>query len=274
MHPLILFKSYYQIITFHLSLSLSLPIYIHTSIKSILNYKIDMEVLDSRKLQLQQPHNLKEEQHFHVLAVDDSVIDRKLLERLLRDSSCKVTCVDSGDKALKYLGLNIDDVDTNDSSSTEAILESSSPPPPLPLQLQEGIGKVNLIMTDYCMPGMSGYDLLKRVKGSSWKDVPVVIMSSENVPSRITMCLEEGAEEFLLKPLQISDLQKLQPYFPKSLDNSSDEQESTNSTSIDSSDNEDVINNNNSNGISKRKAMSPEPPERSKPKMKGLTVVV
>lgn len=24
--------------------------------------------------------------------------------------------------------------------------------------------KVNLIMTDYCMPGMSGYDLLKRVK--------------------------------------------------------------------------------------------------------------
>ncbi|KAH7521587.1 hypothetical protein FEM48_Zijuj07G0049100 [Ziziphus jujuba var. spinosa] len=47
--------------------------------------------------------------------------------------------------------------------------------------------KVNLIMTDYCMPGMSGYDLLKRVKGSSWKDVPVVIMSSENVPSRINI---------------------------------------------------------------------------------------
>lgn len=72
-----------------LSFSLSPNIYIHTSIKSILNYKIDMEVLDSRKLPLQQPHNLKEEQHFHVLAVDDSVIDRKLLERLLRDSSCK-----------------------------------------------------------------------------------------------------------------------------------------------------------------------------------------
>ncbi|XP_058786940.1 two-component response regulator ORR9-like [Vicia villosa] len=235
-----------------------------------------MEVVDGRELQLQQqqPQNLKQEQaeqNFHVLAVDDSVIDRKLLERLLRGSSCKVTCVDSGDKALEYLGLNIDEVDTND-SSTETILESSAAIP-LPLQLQEGIGKVNLIMTDYCMPGMSGYDLLKRVKGSSWKDVPVVIMSSENVPSRITMCLEEGAEEFLLKPLQISDLQKLQPYFLKSLDNSSDEHESS-SISTDSSDNEDVINNDNSNGISKRKAMSPEPPERSKPKMKGLTMVV
>jgi two-component response regulator (ARR-A family) len=45
---------------------------------------------------------------------------------------------------------------------------------------------VNLIITDYCMPGMTGYDLLKRVKGSSsLKDIPVVIMSSENVPARI-----------------------------------------------------------------------------------------
>lgn len=235
--------------------------------------------LDSRKLQL-QPQNLKQE-HFHVLAVDDSVIDRMLLERLLRDSSCKVTCVDSGDKALKYLGLNIDEIDNNSSSTKSSILESSSPPLQQPLQLQEG-SKVNLIMTDYCMPGMSGYDLLKRVKGSSWKDVPVVVMSSENVPSRISMCLEEGAEEFLMKPLQLSDLQKLQPYFLKSLENSSDEQESANSstTTTDSDDDNDLIDSNNNNNddninsISKRKAMSPEPPERSMPKMKGLAVVV
>lgn len=45
---------------------------------------------------------------------------------------------------------------------------------------------VNLIITDYCMPGMTGYDLLKKIKESSLlKDIPVVIMSSENVPSRI-----------------------------------------------------------------------------------------
>ncbi|XP_057727807.1 two-component response regulator ORR9-like [Arachis stenosperma] len=237
-----------------------------------------MELVDTTKIQ---------QQHFHVLAVDDSVIDRKLLERLLRDSSCKVTCVDSGDKALKYLGLVDDDDEhqnnNNNSSSSSTSSESSSfsnsSPSPHPLQ-QEGM-KVNLIMTDYCMPGMSGYDLLKRVKGSSWKDVPVVIMSSENVPSRITMCLEGGAEEFLLKPLQSEDLKKLQPYFLKPLDNnSSEEGESTNS-SIDSdnennliSNNNNINNNNNNNSISKRKAMSPdEPPERSRPKMKGLEVV-
>ncbi|KAG5148128.1 hypothetical protein JHK82_015009 [Glycine max] len=206
-----------------------------------------MEFLDTRKLQLQQQQLQQQPQHFHVLAVDDSVIDRKLLERLLRGSSCKVTCVDSGDKALKYLGL-IDELDDTSSTTLES---ESSHPPPQPLQQE----------------------------GSSWKDVPVVIMSSENVPSRISMCLEEGAQEFLLKPLQLSDLDKLQPYFLKSLDNSC-EKESANS-SIDSN-NDNVINNNsnnsnnnNNNNISKRKAMSPEPhqEERSRPKMKELAVV-
>ncbi|KAK7275628.1 hypothetical protein RIF29_16748 [Crotalaria pallida] len=157
-----------------------------------------MELVDTPKLQ---------QQHFHVLVVDDSVIERKLLERLLRDSSCKVTCMESGDKALKYLGL-LKDIDNASSTSPDSLK-------------QDGI-QVNLIMTDFCMPGMSGYDLLKRIKGSSWRDVPVVIMSSENVPSRISMCLEGGAEEFLLKPLQLSDLKKLQPYFMKSFDDSSD----------------------------------------------------
>ena len=51
---------------------------------------------------------------------------------------------------------------------------------------------MNLIITDYCMPGMTGYDLLRRVKGSSsLKDIPVVIMSSENVPARISRRMPE-----------------------------------------------------------------------------------
>ncbi|KAJ1378129.1 Signal transduction response regulator, receiver domain [Sesbania bispinosa] len=191
-----------------------------------------MELVNTQKLQLQQ--------HFHVLVVDDSVIDRKLLERLLRDSSCKATFVDSGDKALKYLGL-LDELDNASSISSETLQ-------------QDGI-KVNLIMTDYCMPGMSGYDLLKRIKGSSWKDVPVVIMSSENVPSRISMCLEGGAEEFLLKPLQLSDLKKLQPFFLKPFDNSS-KQESVNSSIASYNDNDNYNSTNDS--ISKTKVMSPE----------------
>jgi CheY-like chemotaxis protein len=40
--------------------------------------------------------------------------------------------------------------------------------------------------------GMTGYELLKHVKESATlKDILVVIMSSENVPTHITRCLEE-----------------------------------------------------------------------------------
>ncbi|KAL8030877.1 hypothetical protein ABFX02_14G314400 [Erythranthe guttata] len=77
-------------------------------------------------------------------------------------------------------------------------------------------------MTDYSMPGISGYDLLKRIKDSSWKDVPVVVMSSENVQSRINMCLEGGAEEFLLKPVKLSDLRKLHSHLVMNTDSCSE----------------------------------------------------
>ncbi|KAG8367834.1 hypothetical protein BUALT_Bualt16G0113900 [Buddleja alternifolia] len=139
---------------------------------------------------------------FHVLAVDDSLIDRKLIERLLKTSSFQVTTVDSGSKALEFLGWN-----ENERNSTNETFVS-------PQNHQEV--EVNLVITDYCMPGMTGYDLLKKIKESSYlRNIPVVIMSSENVPSRITSCLEEGAEEFFLKPVRISDVDKLRPYMTK-----------------------------------------------------------
>nr|GMN72024.1 hypothetical protein TIFTF001_052761 [Ficus carica]GMN72032.1 hypothetical protein TIFTF001_052763 [Ficus carica] len=73
-----------------------------------------------------------------------------------------------------------------------------------------------MIITDYSMPGMTGFDLLREIKKSKYhKDVPVIIMSSENVPSRINRCLEEGAEEFFLKPVQLSDVKKLKPHLLK-----------------------------------------------------------
>ncbi|TKY62683.1 Two-component response regulator ARR9 [Spatholobus suberectus] len=142
------------------------------------------------------------ESQFHVLAVDDSLIDRKLIERLLRTSSYQVTTVDSGSKALEFLGLR-----ENDESNP-------STPSVSPNNHQEV--EVNLVITDYCMPGMTGYDLLKKIKeSSSLRNIPVVIMSSENVPSRISRCLEEGAEEFFLKPVRLSDLNKLKPHMKK-----------------------------------------------------------
>ncbi|KAL8224598.1 hypothetical protein R6Q57_020073 [Mikania cordata] len=148
----------------------------------------------------------------HVLAVDDSLVDRKVIERLLKITSCKgiimsltlsffagklilnlptVTAVESGWRALQYLGLD------QDKTSPDFV---------------NGL-KVDLIITDYCMPGMTGYELLKKIKGSAtFREVPVVIMSSENVVARIDRCLEEGAEDFIVKPVKLSDVKRLKDY--------------------------------------------------------------
>ncbi|KAL0323332.1 UNVERIFIED_CONTAM: Two-component response regulator ORR4 [Sesamum angustifolium] len=202
----------------------------------------------------------EKQQHFHVLAVDDSHIDRKLLERLLTVSSYQVTCVDSGDKALEYLGLlRIEENNKScERSSSSTTVSCASDPSK---SSQQEISKVNLIMTDYSMPGLSGYDLLKRIKDSTWKDIPVVVMSSENVPSRINMCLEGGAEEFLLKPVKLSDLRKLHSHLLNTVGHAcdDDDDDSTSICNIDNTNKEDNGNDNNNcsnNNTNKRKTFS------------------
>ncbi|XP_073386486.1 uncharacterized protein [Physcomitrium patens] len=124
---------------------------------------------------------------YHVLAVDDSSIDQRVIERLLKTSSYRVTTVNSAVRALDVLGLS----ESRSASSTRL--------------------DINLIMTDYCMPEMTGYDLLKRVKAqtSALKEIPVVLMSSENDSNRIERCLAEGAEEFIIKPVKMADVKRL-----------------------------------------------------------------
>ncbi|KAF2325370.1 hypothetical protein GH714_027195 [Hevea brasiliensis] len=132
-----------------------------------------------------------DDEQVHVLAVDDSLVDRKVIERLLKISCCKVTAVDSGIRALQFLGLD------EEKSSSVGFDDL----------------KVDLIITDYCMPGMTGYELLKKIKESStFREIPVVIMSSENVMARIDRCLEEGAEDFIVKPVKLSDVKRLRDY--------------------------------------------------------------
>ncbi|KAJ4711196.1 Two-component response regulator [Melia azedarach] len=129
----------------------------------------------------------------HVLAVDDSFVDRKVIERLLTISSCKVTAVDSGIRALQFLGLD-------EEQSTKGFHDL----------------KVDLIITDYCMPGMTGYELLKKIKESTtFREIPVVIMSSENILARIDRCLEDGAEDFIVKPVKLSDVKRIKDYLTR-----------------------------------------------------------
>ncbi|XP_020584612.1 two-component response regulator ORR2-like isoform X2 [Phalaenopsis equestris] len=91
-----------------------------------------------------------------ILVVDDSVLDRRVVERLLSESEegFEVISVDNGKKAMDVLGLH----------------EVESEPTAINVQ------SIDIVLTDYCMPGMTGYDLLKAVKGQNFpKPIPVVM---------------------------------------------------------------------------------------------------
>ncbi|XP_051122040.1 two-component response regulator ARR5-like [Andrographis paniculata] len=139
----------------------------------------------------------------HVLAVDDSLVDRTVIERLLKTTSCRVTAVESGMRALQFLGLIGEDEEDEDEDEEEEEGRSGNGVSGVEL-------KVDLIITDYCMPGMTGYDLLKKIKGSStFREIPVVIMSSDNILARVRRCLDEGAEDYIVKPVKLSDVRRL-----------------------------------------------------------------
>lgn len=147
---------------------------------------------------------------YHVLVVDDSTTERNIVARFLKASSYKVKTVDSASGALEYLGL----------SETCSTL------------VNPNRATVHLIVTDYCMPGMTGYQLLKIVKAdtSVFKDIPVIVMSSEEDPDRISRCLAEGAKEFIIKPVKMEDVKRLRGHIQSSAISSSESNEILNSS--------------------------------------------
>ncbi|THU70847.1 hypothetical protein C4D60_Mb08t29310 [Musa balbisiana] len=102
-----------------------------------------------------------------VLVVDDSPVERRMVEGLLKKSGAmfQVIAVDSGKRAMEVLGL------TDDKAEHPTVDEQS------------------------CR-----------------KPIPVIIMSSENEPHRISRCRAIGAEDFILKPLQTNDVLRLRSY--------------------------------------------------------------
>jgi len=89
----------------------------------------------------------------------------------------------------------------------------------LPLQLQrlsngeEAVelcqtGRVDLMLLDILLPGLNGFEVCRRVKGSDkGKDLPIVVITClEDMDSRLK-CLELHADDFLVKPIIGRELQ-------------------------------------------------------------------
>jgi two-component system chemotaxis response regulator CheY len=60
---------------------------------------------------------------------------------------------------------------------------------------------IDLVITDWNMPEMSGLDLLKAIRASkTLKDVPVLMVTAEAVQESILQAAQAGVNNYIIKP--------------------------------------------------------------------------
>jgi CheY-like chemotaxis protein len=105
-----------------------------------------------------------------VLVVDDEPDTRQLLGLLLRHWGLDVVTASNGAEALRLLSVH----------------------------------PVDVVLTDLCMPGMDGVELVRRLKTAPGLDqIPVIATSA--LP-QLPQALEDSLEAFLRKPLDFERL--------------------------------------------------------------------
>ena len=76
-------------------------------------------------------------------------------------------------------------------------------------QLAEDKTKPKLILLDLNLPGLSGLDLLRRIKEKkALRYVPIIMFSTSDNPKDILSSLEFGASAYVTKPLGYTNLVK------------------------------------------------------------------
>lgn len=68
---------------------------------------------------------------------------------------------------------------------------------------------VDLVITDLYMRKTSGFQVLKKIRSQTYgADIPVIIVTGEGSKEDIVKAADLGADDYLLKPFQISDVEK------------------------------------------------------------------
>jgi CheY-like chemotaxis protein len=67
----------------------------------------------------------------------------------------------------------------------------------------------DMIVLDINMPEVSGMDMLEFLRRRpEWKDLPVVMLSSEAADVTVDQALELGADAYVMKPVTLEELEK------------------------------------------------------------------
>ncbi|MDO9512327.1 MAG: response regulator [Bacteroidales bacterium] len=110
-----------------------------------------------------------------ILVIDDELSIRLLLENYLK-KTYEVVSLNNGEEGLIWLQKNIPE----------------------------------LIICDIQMPLMNGYDFIKNVRASGFlKHTPIIMLSGEESSDSRVKCYKLGAQDFLLKPFNIQELDQV-----------------------------------------------------------------
>ena len=105
-----------------------------------------------------------------VLIVDDSAAIRKILHRVLVQAELdlgKVVEASDGQEALTTLGANT----------------------------------IGLILSDINMPNMDGIEMLSKIRANAaWKNVPIIMITTEGSQEKVMQALQLGASGYVRKP--------------------------------------------------------------------------
>ncbi len=74
---------------------------------------------------------------------------------------------------------------------------------------EEGLARqqsdpADTVLVDLMLPGMDGYDLIRRLRRLG--DVPIVVVSARDDTHDIVAALEAGADDYLVKPVAVKEL--------------------------------------------------------------------
>ena len=117
-------------------------------------------------------------ENVNVLIVDDNDNNRKVVRSYLEDAGCKVIEAQSGDKAIAAILNN---------AYTE--------------------NKIQLVLADYQMPGMDGYELATTLNTiPSTKDLKLILLTSAAQEGDATKAREQGFSGYLTKPIRRGEL--------------------------------------------------------------------
>ena len=116
-----------------------------------------------------------------ILLVEDDVGHARLIEKNLRraGSENKITFFNNGQSVLDYLDA---------------------------IHLGQGIAERLIILLDLNLPMLSGYEVLARIKAAErTKQIPVIILTTTDLPQEITRCYELGCNLFITKPVNYDE---------------------------------------------------------------------